>query len=286
MNRRALLRSAVLSVFASPLLPKGRLSAQQGARWQSDGLGSCARLGVLTPDFDPVPESEIAAMAPLGISIHSSRIARRPHPREYAEAPHVDDAVDRLAELAPRAILFGYSSSSYFIERQEETALRTRLERKVAGSTLILPTLGTVAALRALKVNRIAIMHPPWFSPETNANGELYYRGQGFDVLRCERMTPARRFTEVQPAEVFDRARALMPRDAEALVIAGNGLRAVGTIAALETELKRPVVTANQVLLWAALRYVGGMNKVTRYGRIFQKSAEKGLEDPMLPNTR
>jgi maleate isomerase len=273
MNRRALLRSAVLSVFATPFLPETRLSAQQGPRWQSDGLGSRARVGVLTPDFDPVPETEIAAMAPPGISVHSSRIARRPFAREYIEAPHVDDAVARLAELAPPVILCGYSSSSYFIVRQEETELRTRLERKVAGTTLILPTLATLAALRALHINRIAIMHPPWFSPETNANGERYYRGHGFDVVRCERMTPARSFTEVQPAEVFDRAKALVPRDAEALVIAGNGLRAVGTIAALEAELKRPVVTANQVLLWAALRHLGGANTVTRYGRIFQMSA-------------
>jgi maleate isomerase len=273
MNRRTLLRSAALAALATPLLPERRVSTQQGARWQSDGLGSRARVGVLTPDFDPVTESEIAAMAPPGISVHSSRIARRPQARGYTEAPHVDDAVDRLAELAPPAILFGYSSSSYFIERREENALRTRLERKIAGTTLILPTLATVAALRALKINRIAIMHPPWFSAETNANGERYYRGHGFDVVRCQRMTPTRTFTEVQPAEVFEQATPLMAPEAEALVIAGNGLRAVGTIAALEAALGRPVVTANQVLLWAALRHLGGVNSVTRYGRIFQIAA-------------
>lgn len=280
MNRRTLLRSAVLSAFATPILPERRVSTRQDARWQSDGVGSRARLGVLTPDFDPVPESEITAMAPPGISVHSSRIARRPKPRGYAEAPHVDDAVDRLAELAPRAILFGYSSSSYFMERQEENDLRTRVQRKVAGTTFILPTLATVAALRALKIRRIAIMHPPWFSAETNANGERYYRGHGFDVVRCERMSPARTFTEVQPAEVFEQAKALIPTDAEALVVAGNGLRAVGAIAALEAELKRPVVTANQVLLWAALRHLGGANTITRYGRIFLVSS--GVHAPSV----
>jgi maleate isomerase len=172
-------------------------------------------------------------------------------------------------ELAPPAILFGYSSSSYVIEREQERDLRNRVERKIAGTTFILPTLATVAALRTLRINRVAIMHPPWFSAEMNANGERYYRGYGFEVVRCERISPARTFTEVRPAEVFAQAKALGPSDAEALVIAGNGLRAVGAIAALEEELKRPVVTANQVLLWAALRHLGGANKITRYGRIF-----------------
>ena len=272
MNRRTLLRSAALSAFATPLLAERSVSGQQGARWQPDGVGSRARIGVLTPDFDPVPESEIVAMAPRGVSVHASRIARQPRARAYTEAPQLDDAVDRLLELAPPVIAFGYSSSSYVIERQGEDALRTRLERRVAGTTVILPTLAAVAALRMLKANRISIMHPPWFSAETNANGERYYRRHGFQVVRCERMTPARTFTEVQPDEVFERARALMSSDAEALVVAGNGLRAVGVIAALETELEQPVVTANQVLLWAALRHLGGANAVTRYGRIFQVS--------------
>jgi maleate isomerase len=272
MNRRTLLRSAALSAFATPFLHERRGSTQPNSRWQPDGVGSRARIGVLTPDFDPVPESEITAMAPRGISVHSSRIPRRPQARGYTEAPYADDAVDRLAELAPPVVLFGYSSSSYVIGRQEENALRTRLERKIAGTTLILPTLATVAALRALKLNRIAIMHPPWFSADMSANGERYYQGHGFDVVRCERLMPTRTFTEVQPAEVFERASALVRSEAEALVIAGNGLRVVGTIAALEAELDRPVVTANQVLLWAALRHLGGANTVTRYGRIFQMS--------------
>lgn len=273
MNRRTLLRSAALSAFASPLLPQRPASAQQGAQWQPDG-GSRTRIGVLTPDFDPVPESEIAAMAPPGVSVHASRISRRPQAHGYAEAPHVDNAVDRLTELAPPAILFGYSSSSYVMERQEEESLRTRLQQKVPGTTVVLPTLAAVAALRALKIQHIAIMHPPWFSADMNANGERYYRGHGLEVVRCERMTPARIFTEVRPAEVFERAKALIPSNAECLLIAGNGLRAVGAIAQLEAALERPVLTANQVLLWAALQRIGGANEVIRYGRVFRVSGE------------
>jgi len=91
-------------------------------------------------------------MAPPGLSVHSSRIARRPHARGYAQAPHVDDAVDRLTELAPPVILFGYSSRNYVIERHEEESLRTRLQQKVPGTTVFLPTLAGVAALRALKL--------------------------------------------------------------------------------------------------------------------------------------
>lgn len=268
MQRRALLRSATLGI--APLLSGANPFPLQEPRWQPDGVGDKARLGVLTPDFDPVPETEVAVIAPVGVSVHASRVFWNRQARSFADPPHVDTAVERLAELAPQMILFGFSSSSYFLTRSEEDALLARLAQHAPRSTIVLTTLAAAAALRALKVRRVAVMHPPWFSNETNAAGEAYYRSHGFDVVACAQMTPARTFREVAPAEVFERANAFVPPSAEALLISGNGLRAVGMIAHLEAVLNRPVITANQVLAWAALARLGLAGEVTRYGRIFQ----------------
>lgn len=41
------------------------------------------------------------------------------------------------------------------------------------------------------------------------------------------------------------------------MFIAGNGLRAVGAIAALEDLLDIPILTANQILLWHAKELTG-----------------------------
>lgn len=58
--------------------------------------------------------------------------------------------------------------------------------------------------------------------------------------------------------------------DADAIVFGGNGFRTVGTIAALEEDLGRSVLTANQVLLWAALRMTDAdAGSVSDYGRLF-----------------
>ena len=61
-------------------------------------------------------------------------------------------------------------------------------------------------------------------------------------------------FTEVRAAEVFEWVRQNAPREADAIFVGGNGLRAIGAIDALERALSRPVMTANQAVLWAALR--------------------------------
>lgn len=245
-------------------------AAVQEPRWQPDGTGSIARIGVLTPDFDPVPESELSAMAPAGVSIHASRVVRSRTPAAFAEPPYVDAAAERLADLAPRAIAFAYTSSSYVLGPEADGPTRTRLQERVGGIPVVLTCPAAVDALRALGAKRIALIHPPWFSEEVNGKGLAYFAGLGFDVVRCTRLSPARSFTEVRAAEVFEWVRQNAPREADAVFVGGNGLRAIGAIDALERALSRPVLTANQVVLWAALRAAKAGLEVRNYGRIFE----------------
>jgi maleate isomerase len=63
--------------------------------------------------------------------------------------------------------------------------------------------------------------------------------------------------------------RAHVPDNAEAVFIGGNGFHAIGAIQALEVDLGRPVLTANQVAFWHALRLSGSRLPIPNYGRIF-----------------
>jgi maleate isomerase len=65
-----------------------------------------------------------------------------------------------------------------------------------------------------------------------------------------------------------------LPVEADAIVISGNGFRAVGAIGAIEEDTGRPVITANQALLWAALEASGGSTAgIAGYGRLFGAEA-------------
>jgi maleate isomerase len=59
-------------------------------------------------------------------------------------------------------------------------------------------------------------------------------------------------------------------KNSSVVFIAGNALRAIGVIAALEEDLRRPVLTANQVSLWYALRVAGTEVRVDGYGELFK----------------
>ena len=268
MRRREFLVSAGAGAFAASM--GGRPSRTEGGRWQPDGAGTVGRFGVLTPDFDPVPESELWAMAPRGVSIHAARVPRAGgRGAGFVAAPYADEAVDRLVELGPRAILLGYTSSSYALGADADEAVRTRLETRANGIPVIFTAPTAAAALRQLAVRRLSIVHPPWWTAEANDQGLAYWRAAGFEVVGCVRLQPDRSFTEVPPAEVFEFIGAHTPARADAVFIGGNGLRAVGTLRALEARLGRPVLSANQVLMWEALRRVGQARSIRSYGRLF-----------------
>jgi len=223
VKRREFVSVAALAVIGTPLVCSTKLAVNEHVEWQPDGVGSLARIGVLTPDDDPVPESEMWTMATHGLSIHAARVVWNHDAAAFAQPPRV------TCQAATEA-------------------------------------------LRLLKALRVALIQPPWFSEEVTAKGRDYFRSQGFDVVLCDRLTPARPFTEIAPSELYDWVRANVPRQAQAVFVAGNGLRAIGTIQPLEHILGKPVLTANQVCLWKALQLVGSTSVPTQYGRIFTLS--------------
>lgn len=274
MKRRQFLGVTAVGL-AAQLLARPSSPEASPQDWRPDGVGSIARIGILTPAFDPVPESEAWAMAPKGVSIHTARVRyQRGDPRLFADPSRVDPAVESLAAVTPASIMYAFTSSSYVLGSAGDAALRTRLERVASGIPVILAAEAASAALRAIKARRVAIIHPPWFSEETNNKARAYFQDQGFAVVSCARLLPLRDFQEVPPSEVHRWAATTVPKDADAVLIAGNGLRAVGVIDALEATLGKPVLTANQVTFWRALNLIKNPPHVTQFGRLFKAARQ------------
>ncbi len=271
VKRRHFIMLAGTTAVATPALRSQALLASNRAQWQPDGFASVARIGVLTPDDDPVPESEMGIMAPKGASIHASRVPWNHDALSFVE--HAADAVELLARVTPRVILYAFTSSTYLLGTQGDDELRTSLGKRAGGIPVIFTCSAAVEALRILGARRVALFHPPWFAEDINHKGMEYFRTLGMEVVFCERMMPTRTFTEVPPAEVYEWVRTKAPRQAEAVFIGGNGLRAIGVIHALEETLHKPVLTANQVLFWEALRMLGVTSKLTEYGLLLSKSS-------------
>ncbi len=109
----------------------------------------------------------------------------------------------------------------------------------------------------------------PWFDDELDSLGATYFRGQGFEVVRSGPVDLPSDQRQIRPADLFEWVRVRVPETADAVFIGGNGFRSVGAIHALEADLDRPVLSANQALFWDLLRLSGSTAAVDGYGQLF-----------------
>jgi maleate isomerase len=156
-------------------------------------------IGVLTPHAAAGPGTELPDMAPGQVTTQVSRI---PAPGADASAPGMPPTSPSglRALTAPSALdaaatafagapvdVIGYASTStgYAIGFDAEAAMVERLSQRwslpVAGTSL-----SAGAALQALHVQRVALVHPPWFGDELNDLGAAYFRSRGIDVVSSE----------------------------------------------------------------------------------------------------
>src|SRR4051812_31359876 len=218
--------------------------------WQSDGWGQ-TRIGVLTPHADVVPEAEFNALAPDGVSIHAARVpfgGYRPGGvmdptiagnavRAFADPPAVDDAVEMLAMAPLRAIVFAFTSSSFVRGAADDAALKSRLETRTRGIPVVVTCAAAATAMAALSAKRVALVSPPWFSAEMAQQGARYFQSQGIEAVYSAPADLPSDQQAIQPDQLYDWVRSHVPKSAEAIFIAGNGLRAIGVIKALEDSL-------------------------------------------------
>jgi maleate isomerase len=253
-----------------------------GTSWQPDGWDARIRIGVLAPHADVGPESELQALAPAGVRVHGSRVlfaamgsggvmdSTIPHApvRAFAEPPHIDEAAELLAAAPVNAIAIGFTSTAYVLGAAGERALVERLAQRTRGIPVVSTCISIVDGLRVLGAARIAMFDPPWFDAELTARGRDHYAEQGFDVVQAASCDVPSAQSAIRPADVYEWIRARTPDTAEAVVVGGNGFRAVGVIDALEQTLARPVLAANQALFWGALRAAGADLAIHGYGRL------------------
>jgi maleate isomerase len=243
----------------------------------------------LTPHADVGPEAEFGAMAPDDVSIHAARVHFGAYNSDgimgqtmaddpvgaFADPPLVDDAAKLLALAPLHAIVFAFTSSSYVRGGANDAKLKERLESQTRGIPVVITCAAATTALSALGARKLALFSPPWFSTEIDRQGAGYFQSQGFEVVHSGPADLPSDQQAIRPGELFEWVRTHTPAEADAVFIGGNGFRAVGIIKALEQALARPVLTANQVALWQALRLTGARPSIVDYGQIFDRELSR-----------
>ena len=240
-------------------------------------------VGVLTPHASPGAEIEFPVMTSGRVATVVSRVeppdsgsaARTGQPslqdlRRVSLQPVLDQAAAAFPSGSVDALAYASTSAGYALGFEAEVALLQRLQERWA-----LPVSSSCAsavhALHACGIERLAVVHPPWFDDETHELGAAYFRTQGFDVVASKADSLPRDPARARPELVVDWVSRHLSDDAEAVFLGGNGLRAASAVEPLERRTGRPVLEANQVLLWSILAATQAGLDIGAYGRLLRE---------------
>jgi maleate isomerase len=258
---------------------------------RNDNWGWKARIGMFIVGNEAVPEAEWWAMTPPGVSVHAARVtARAPWARWRADRSGVDLEDDlargarQFAAMRLSAVVIGHSSSSILGGQGWDEAVVESLAATLGPDVTVTTNgLDGFAALHASAARRPFLVLPPWFNDDIVAAGVRYFTDRGFEPAGHLRYDPGRGWRDLPPGELYQHGmgfeqrveplytqiKARCPAEADAVLIAGTGFRCVAILDALEQDLQRPVLSANQVSLWHCLRLSSVGAQVTGYGNLF-----------------
>ncbi|MFT7577742.1 MAG: maleate isomerase [Alphaproteobacteria bacterium] len=258
----------------------------------NDNWGWQARIGMFIVGAEVVPESEWWAMCPPNVSVHAARVtARAPWAKWNADRTAVEleedviRGVKQFAGLRLSAAVIGHSSSSFVGGKGWDEAVAAKLAEQLLGDVAVTTNgLDTLEALRVSNVRRPFLVLPPWFNDDLVATGLRYYADHGCELAGHLRYDPGRKWRDLAPGSLYREGMGLeqeieplyrqimaaCPAEADGVVIAGTGFRCAGILGALEQDLARPVLAANQISLWRCLRLSGVRTPIAGYGRLLQ----------------
>ena len=216
-------------------------------------------VGVIVP-YDFALDRELWRWVPESVTLHATRTPWAPLPVSLEQASVVGDphAVTRctqdLITVHPDVVAYACTSGSFIGGVGGEAALAAAMV--ASGAPRAVTTSGAlVQALHHLGVSRVAIVTP--YNEMISLALSAFLAEAGIVSTGMRHLGLESHIWHVPYAATIDLARRAFTPDCEAVFISCTNLATYDLIAPLEAELGVPVVTANQVTMWAALRSAG-----------------------------
>ncbi|CAL9454896.1 decarboxylase [Streptomyces albus] len=242
-------------------------------------------VGIVAP-FDFALDRELWRWVPDDVSLHLTRTPFVPVEvsldlaRLVSEHETLREATRALSAVAPEVVAYACTSGSFVGGTAGERAMVAAMAE--AGEVPALTTSGALLdALREIDARRIALVTP--YTKSVTDALEEYLGEAGIAITgRCY-LGLTRHIWRVPYRDVVDMAREAVVDAPDALFISCTNLPTYDVIPQLEAELRMPVLSANQVTMWAALRALG-KEAVGPYQALLDPVARRGPA-AMAPST-
>lgn len=222
-------------------------------------------IAIVAP-FDFALDRELWRWIPEDVSLHLTRTPFVPVEVSLDQARLVSEhltlraAVQALHAVSPEVVAYACTSGSFVAGRLGERAMCRAMTE--AGEIPAVTTSGALLeALLEVGARRVAVVTP--YTRSVTDSLEGFLDEAGIEVIGRSYLGLTRQIWRVPYQEVVKMAREAVAGGPgadgapDALFISCTNLPTYDVIPQLEAELRMPVLSANRVTVWAALRRVG-----------------------------
>ncbi|MFD3810049.1 Asp/Glu/hydantoin racemase [Rhodococcus sp. NPDC058639] len=212
-------------------------------------------VGIIAP-FDLALERELWRWAPLEVSLHLARTPYEPVPVSLemaelvSERRHLVTATRDVLHVEPEVVAYLCTSGSFIKGIGYEKTLCDAICE--AGAPCAVTTSGALLeALHDLDLTRISVITP--YDERLTKLLHGFLAEAGTEVVRSTHLGLGGGIWKVNYRTIAERIIAADSPDSEAIFVSCTNLPTYDLIAPLERELGKPVLTANQLTIWACL---------------------------------
>jgi maleate cis-trans isomerase len=237
-----------------------------------------ARIGVLVPFTNTNLEPDLIMLRPRGLSLHFTRLGGYsrsgiPDEREMVKlgASELEETLHLIAGVRPDVIMYGCTSATLTHGPRFDADLAERIKEQT-GAVTVTAAGALLHGLEILGARRIGFASP--YVGEVNDAAISFFAEAGFETLsRADIGHALDNYGQgaLTPDEIFELALRADHPDAQALVLSCTDMRSVEIVERLEEKLDKPVVAANQAMLFMALLAIGIKPAEVRCGRLFRQ---------------
>jgi maleate isomerase len=227
--------------------------------------------GVLIPSANTTVETEYTRHLPHSLQAHFARLGRV---QDLVFSPSNDDDLAYQSKLLGTAkveiIALTQTSASMYADDYDVTATTHMTQNSGTASFTSAPAIGR--AIKAFGAKTIALVSP--YSEDVMKRTKHYYEARygvtvkGTAAFAATDSYAISTLSEHNATEAFARIDA---PEIEVMVVPGGNFPTMGFIADWERTLGKPVITTNQVVVWAAMLAMGVKEPLRGLGRLLEE---------------
>lgn len=221
-----------------------------------DGPLAQRGIGVIAP-FDLALERELWRWVPMEVSLHLARTPYEPVPvslemaRLVSNSAHLAAATRDILHVEPEVVAYLCTSGSFVGGVDTEKSLRKII--RDAGAPDAVTTSGALAeVLRRLDLHRISVLTP--YDVDLTERLHDFLAELGVTTVSSDHLGLGGGIWKVSYRTIAERILSADHTDAQAIFVSCTNLPTYDLIEPLEEALGKPVLTANQLTMWACLR--------------------------------